>query len=118
MLTAQLKNPVGIGKIRSQRLFDQQIDPCNQQRLSSRSVMHRRHAHRRSIDPADRSQKGLDRLEASNLELCSSSGQRCRITIYNTDKLNILASLLQFAIHPQMIAPEGARTDNDDPQWH
>jgi hypothetical protein len=118
MFAAQLENPVGIGEIRSQRLLDQQIDPRRQQRLGSRGVMHRRHTHRRSIDPADRSQTGFNRLEARDLELLSGGGQRSRITIHNADKLNILARLLQFAIDPQMVAPKGARTDDDNPQWH
>ncbi len=80
--------------------------------------MHRRHTHRRGIDLSSRSQTRLNRLEAGDLELLSSSRQRSRIAIYNTDKLDILARLLQLAIHPQMVAPEGTRTDNDNPQWH
>jgi hypothetical protein len=63
-------------------------------------------------------QAGFNRLEARDLELLNGGGQRCRIAIYNADKLNSLARQLQLTIHPQMVAPEGARTDDDNPQWN
>jgi hypothetical protein len=113
----QLKNPVGIGEIRSERLFNQKVDSRSQQGLGSRGMMHRRHTHGCSINLSNRSQTGLDGLEGGDLELCGSGGKRSRIAVHNSDKLDMLTGLLQFAIDTQMVAPEGARANNDNPQW-
>jgi hypothetical protein len=117
MDASQLQNPVSIRQIGSQRLFNQQIDAGNQQRLRCRSMMNGRHADRSNIKPADSAQARRDAVEASDTELSGCFRRDSRILIDDRDKLKLVAGILKLAIDAKMIAPEGPSSNNGDTQW-
>jgi hypothetical protein len=117
MSTTLIQNAIRIGETRSQRLFDQQIDTRGQQRLRSRGMMHRRHTDRRGIERPYRSQTSLDRLESRNAKLSRSLSRNRTVTIDHSSKLNCFAGLFQLTIDAKMVAPEGSRSNNSDPEW-
>jgi hypothetical protein len=117
MLSAQLQNAIGIGKIRSQRLLDEKIDARGQKRLRSRSMMHRRHTDRSRIEPPNPRQTRLNRREAGNPELLRNLSGNNGVAIDHTNQLDSLTRLFKLTIDPKMVPPEGSRSNNGNPKW-
>ena len=80
-------------------------------------MMHRRHAHRSRIELPNSSKATLNALEAGNAKLVRSRSHNRGIAVDDSNQVNRLTCLLKLAIHPEMVAPEGARSDNSNPQW-
>jgi hypothetical protein len=80
-------------------------------------MMHRRHADRGSIEPANRTQAGSNVLEAGNAKLRRSLSRDRSIAIDDSNKLNIVTSILKLAIDTEVIAPKGSDPDDSNPQW-
>ena len=117
MLAAQLQNAIRIGKVRSQRLLDQQIDARDQQRLRSRSMMYRRHTDRSRIEPPNRRQTSLNRRKARSPEPLRSLSSNSGVAIDHTNQLDSLTRLFKLTINTKMVPPEGSRSNNGNAEW-
>ena len=79
--------------------------------------MDRGHADRRGMKWTYCGMTSFDGLEAWNRELRGCIGSCLWITVDDRDQLDIVPGLLELAVHPEMVAPEGSRSDDRDTQW-